>query len=96
MTEVARSDCLRRNLAVRHGISEGRQSTPDAVIHWMTSLSIATAENRQYPDWIRCIRLCSGISQHEVACVLHSRHKITFRSRIVLAQTPSLDGRLYY
>ena len=57
----------RRNLVVRHGIGEGRQSTPDAVIHLVTSSSIAAVENLQCPDWMRCIRSCSGVSQHEVA-----------------------------
>jgi hypothetical protein len=40
---------LRRNLVVRHGIGEGQQSTPDAVIHLVMSSSIAVAETSSAP-----------------------------------------------
>jgi hypothetical protein len=53
----------RRNLAVRHGIGEGRQSTSDAVIHLVTSSSIAAAENLQCPNWTRCIRLIDPLTK---------------------------------
>jgi hypothetical protein len=39
----------RRNLAIRHGIGEGRQSTPDAVIHVVTPSSMAAAEKLPVP-----------------------------------------------
>ncbi|MGB9644066.1 MAG: hypothetical protein WCB44_02875, partial [Stellaceae bacterium] len=73
--------CLRRNLAVRHGIGEGRQTTRDAVIHLVTSSSIAAAENLQSPDWTRCIRSCSGVNREEFVVVgwsdpEGSRHRI--------------------
>jgi hypothetical protein len=45
-------------------------SPPDAVIQLVMS-SIAAAENLQCPDWMRRIKSCSGISQHEIApCIV--------------------------
>jgi hypothetical protein len=67
---VANVGC-RRNLAIRHGIDEGRQSTPDAVIHVMTPSSMAAAENLPVPwlDAVRQIRSTFSVSE-----LMHESH----------------------